>query len=51
MDKIRNAALPDNNTSQMPLGAPDGDEVEGRELGEVAATSSIEERFANWGSD
>ena len=51
MEKIRDAALPDDNTGQMPLVAPGGKEAQGRELGEVPSTRSIEERFANWGSD
>ena len=30
MDKIRDAVLPDNNTSQIPRGAQEVDEAQGR---------------------
>ena len=51
MDKIRDTVLPDHNTRQTPPGPQVVDDVQEREAGEVTSTSSIEERFANWGSD
>ena len=51
MDKIRDTALSGHSTDPTPAGTQVIDDAQERQTGEVTATSSIEERFANWGSD
>lgn len=50
MDKIRDTALPGHSNQTAPS-SQGVDEAEGRLAEEVTSASSIEERFANWGSD
>ena len=51
MDKIRDTTLSGHSTDPTPTVPKQIDDGQERQTSEVTATSSIEERFANWGSD
>ena len=51
MDKIRDTALATEQSTRQTIPVPQRIDEAALPADEVTATSNIEERFANWGSD